>query len=1081
MANSIKIKRSSVAAKVPLTTDLALGELAINTYDGKLYLKKDNGTASIVTVNTGDGAVVSITGTANEIDVSSPTGAITLSLPATINSDTTGSAATLTTPRDIAGVSFDGSASINIPLSNLSDVTFSTPVVNELLGYNGTAWVNVAPNSASAGTGVVFYNATPVITAAGTDNDIAILTFASIPVTTAEQVITGTAVSNTVLFSAFITVALNRLLFDAGVYDFTIWAGVNSIASHSVTTITRQIYTATPFVVGTVTTTGTGSSRTATASSGTPFATAVIDASATNTVASFLQTPQGLYQITARTSDTVVTITTPSGYTNESAVAGTVWKKLFGVTTPEITSISPDYSEISIYTTQPSTVVTAATKMGILGFVTSDHTRTISLTYNGTTRNTHVNTPLANLHNDLAGLNGGAAGEYYHSTAAEYTGTGTGVFVRATSPTLVTPALGTPTALVGTNISGTATAFTASNVTTNANLTGEVTSTGNATTVTNAAVIAKVLTGYVSGAGTVAATDSILQAVQKLNGNILAVPGTVTSVAALTLGTTGTDLSSTVATGTTTPVITLQVPTASAANRGALSAADWSTFNNKGSGTVTAVSVATANGVSGSSSGGATPALTIALGAITPSAVQVSGLTASQILSTDASKNLTSLAVATYPSLTELAYVKGVTSAIQTQINTKGAGTVTSASVVSANGFAGTVATATSTPAITLTTSITGVLKGNATAISAATSGTDYSLGTSALATGIVKSTTTTGALTIAIAADFPTLNQSTTGSAATLTTPRAIYGNNFDGSAALTQIIASTYGGTGNGFSKFSGATTAERTYTLPDASTTILTTNSVVTAAQGGTSTGTYTTGDILYASAANTLSKLPAGTVNYVLTSGGAGVAPSWAVNPLGTVTSVGFTGGIISVATGTTTPAFTVAGTSGGIPYFSTGTTWATSTLLAASSIMLGGGAGAAPTTTTTGTGVVAALGVAVGSAGAFITFNGAAGTPSSITLTNAGGTAASLTAGTATSANGVAAGVVAGEMVYDKFVATASQTTFTTTVSYISGKIEVYANGVKMVNVSDVTVTSGTSVVFLVGLTVGTNVDLVYPT
>jgi hypothetical protein len=55
-----------------------------------------------------------------------------------------------------------------------------------------------------------------------------------------------------------------------------------------------------------------------------------------------------------------------------------------------------------------------------------------------------------------------------------------------------------------------------------------------------------------------------------------------------------------------------------------------------------------------------------------------------------------------------------------------GTGTVTSASVVSANGFAGTVATATTTPAITLTTSITGVLKGNGTAISAATAGTDY-------------------------------------------------------------------------------------------------------------------------------------------------------------------------------------------------------------------------------------------------------------------------------------------------------------------------------------------------------------------
>ena len=74
------------------------------------------------------------------------------------------------------------------------------------------------------------------------------------------------------------------------------------------------------------------------------------------------------------------------------------------------------------------------------------------------------------------------------------------------------------------------------------------------------------------------------------------------------------------------------------------------------------------------------------------------------------------------------------------------------------------------------------------------------------------------------VAADIPTLNQNTTGSAATLTTPRNIYGNAFDGSAALTQVIASTYGGTGNGFTKFSGATTAEKTYTLPDANATLL-----------------------------------------------------------------------------------------------------------------------------------------------------------------------------------------------------------------------------------------------------------------
>jgi hypothetical protein len=91
------------------------------------------------------------------------------------------------------------------------------------------------------------------------------------------------------------------------------------------------------------------------------------------------------------------------------------------------------------------------------------------------------------------------------------------------------------------------------------------------------------------------------------------------------------------------------------------------------------------------------------------------------------------------------------------------------------------------------------------------------------------------------VASDIPTLNQNTTGSAGTLTTPRAIYGNNFDGSAALTQIIASTYGGTGNGFAKLSGPATTEKTFTLPNASATILTDNAAVTVLQGGTGSTT------------------------------------------------------------------------------------------------------------------------------------------------------------------------------------------------------------------------------------------------
>jgi len=201
-------------------------------------------------------------------------------------------------------------------------------------------------------------------------------------------------------------------------------------------------------------------------------------------------------------------------------------------------------------------------------------------------------------------------------------------------------------------------------------------------------------------------------------------------------------------------------------------------------------------------------------------------------------------------------------------------GTVTSVSVVSANGLAGTVATATTTPAITLSTTITGLLKGNGTAISAATSGTDYAPATSGTS---------------------------------------ILYGNAAGGFSNVTI-------GTGVSF--------------------------------------------------AAGTLSATGSG----------------------GTVTSVSFTGGIITVGTATTTPAFTVAGTSGGIPYFSSASTWATSAALAAGSLVQGGGAGVAPSTITTGTGVVTALGVNTGTAGAFVVNGGALGTPTSGTVTNLTGTA-----------------------------------------------------------------------------------------
>ena len=90
--------------------------------------------------------------------------------------------------------------------------------------------------------------------------------------------------------------------------------------------------------------------------------------------------------------------------------------------------------------------------------------------------------------------------------------TGSGAAVFATSPTLVTPNLGTPSALVGTNITGTAAGLTAGNVTTNANLTGAVTSVGNATSLGSftSANLAAALTDETGSGSAVFATSPTL-------------------------------------------------------------------------------------------------------------------------------------------------------------------------------------------------------------------------------------------------------------------------------------------------------------------------------------------------------------------------------------------------------------------------------------------------------------------------------------------------------------------------------------------------------------------------------------------
>jgi len=350
-----------------------------------------------------------------------------------------------------------------------------------------------------------------------------------------------------------------------------------------------------------------------------------------------------------------------------------------------------------------------------------------------------------------------------------------------------------------------------------------------------------------------------------------------------------------------------------------------------GSGTVTSVAATAGTGISVSGS----PITTSGTLTITNTAPdQTVSLTASTGISTSG----------TYPSFTITNTAPDQTVALTQGGTTTITGTYPNFTISSADQFQGTVTSVTGTSPVASS-------GGSTPAISLASGYGDtlnpYASKTANFVLAAPDGSAGAPTFRAVVANDIPTLNQSTTGSAATLTTPRAIYGNNFDGSAALTQVIASTYGGTGNGFTKFTGATTAEKTYTLPDASSTIvvqggalgtpssgtltnctfptLNQNTTGTAsnvtgtvavANGGTGQTSYTNGQLLIGNTTgNTLTKatLSAGTGISITNSTGS---ISIASTATGTVTSVSGTGtasGLTLSGTVTTSGNLTLSGT------------------------------------------------------------------------------------------------------------------------------------------------------------------------
>ena len=175
---------------------------------------------------------------------------------------------------------------------------------------------------------------------------------------------------------------------------------------------------------------------------------------------------------------------------------------------------------------------------------------------------------------------------------------------------------------------------------------------------------------------------------------------------------------------------TFNIPIASSTTTGLLSSANFTTFSNK-------LATTTWGGIGGTLSNQgdlntalsgkqtASSALTSVAGLSWSSGAPFVKMTAAGTFGLDTNTYLTSLsgAVLTSRNIT----INGTTQDLSAD-RTWNVGTVTSTAIATANGFAGTVATATTLPTITLSTSCNGVCKANGTAISTASNGTDYTL-----------------------------------------------------------------------------------------------------------------------------------------------------------------------------------------------------------------------------------------------------------------------------------------------------------------------------------------------------------------